>query len=101
VSRTPESQRVAEFRERVRALGVVPEHVHGTNHGYNNYKCRCELCRTANRDKRRKSAAKIAVAMECFDEVMGAATPAMSGPFVQVLVPRELWQRVDAYRREP
>lgn len=31
-----------------RAMGIpLPDYIHGVN-GYNNYKCRCEICTTAN-----------------------------------------------------
>lgn len=60
---TPESQRAARFRARVRAEGVVPEHVHGSTYGYNVFKCRCDRCREANRIKDQRRRAKVRLAL--------------------------------------
>lgn len=42
----------AAFRER-HASEPVPDHVHGTENGYCNYRCSCERCRRAHTDAER------------------------------------------------
>lgn len=44
---------VYQWRAKVRSL-PIPDHVHGTRHGYNAYGCRCEGCTKANADYSRK-----------------------------------------------
>ena len=40
-------KRAMRKQRRERLAREVPDHVHGTVNGYNNYNCRCDRCMTA------------------------------------------------------
>jgi hypothetical protein len=40
-------RRYTRIKKAERIAKGVPEHVHGTANGYNNYGCRCDLCQVA------------------------------------------------------
>lgn len=46
----PKTERWKTYRAR-NAAGPVPDRVHGTVNGYDNYRCRCEPCRAAKKAK--------------------------------------------------
>lgn len=47
----PRSRRRAFFRKHPE---LIPEHVHGTMNGYNNYCCRCPQCKRVAQDRNRQ-----------------------------------------------